>query len=165
MGMISIGLGFSLAIIFMGIYYRVFGLIADLALAANLTLLVALLSLLGMTLTLPGMAGIVLTVAIAVDANVLIFERIREELRHGASALASIQTGYSRALVTIIDANVTTLIASIVLFSIGTGSIRGFAVTLMLGMLTSMLTGISFTRAIIDSLYTRRNTRYLSIGI
>ncbi|MES2141693.1 MAG: protein translocase subunit SecD [Pseudomonadota bacterium] len=164
-GFISIVVGLILAIIFMAIYYGVFGLIADIALAMNVVLLVALLSLLGMTLTLPGMAGIVLTVGMAVDANVLIFERIREELRNGASPQASIHAGYDRALATIIDANVTTLIAALVLFGIGTGSIKGFAVTLTLGLLTSMLTGVMLTRALVNAWYGGRPIKHLPIGI
>lgn len=164
-GLISIVVGFLLAVLFMGIYYGTFGWIADIALAVNLILLVALLSLLGMTLTLPGMAGIVLTVGMAVDANVLIFERIREEIRNGVAPQASIHAGYDRALATIIDANVTTLIAALVLFGMGTGSIKGFAVTLTLGLLTSMLTGIMLTRALINAFYGGRRLKKLPIGI
>ncbi len=164
-GVISIVVGFILAVVFMAIYYGVFGVIADIALALNLVLLVALLSLLGMTLTLPGMAGIVLTVGMAVDANVLIFERIREELRNGVSPQASIHAGYDRALITIIDANVTTLIVALILFGVGTGSIKGFAVTLTIGLLTSMLTGIMITRALINACYGGRPLKRLPIGI
>lgn len=164
-GIISIVVGFILAVVFMAVYYGVFGLIADIALALNLVLLVALLSLLGMTLTLPGMAGIVLTVGMAVDANVLIFERIREELRNGVSPQSSIYAGYDRALVTIIDANVTTLIVALILFGVGTGSIKGFAVTLTIGLLTSMLTGIMITRALINACYGGRPLQRLPIGI
>lgn len=164
-GVISIIIGFILAITFMALYYQVFGLIADIALAMNLVLLVAVLSLLGMTLTLPGMAGIVLTVGMAVDANVLIFERIREELRNGASPQASIHAGYERALATIIDANVTTLIAALVLFGIGTGPVKGFAVTLSLGLITSMLTGLMFGRALINWIFGGRPVKKLPIGI
>ncbi|WP_342220390.1 protein translocase subunit SecD [Rickettsiella endosymbiont of Miltochrista miniata] len=164
-GIISIVVGFILAVVFMAIYYGVFGVIADIALALNLVLLVALLSLLGMTLTLPGMAGIVLTVGMAVDANVLIFERIREELRNGVSPQSSIHAGYDRALITIIDANVTTLIVALILFGVGTGSIKGFAVTLTIGLLTSMLTGIMITRALINACYGGRPLKRLPIGI
>lgn len=164
-GVVSIIVGFILAVVFMAIYYGVFGVIADIALAVNLILLVALLSLLGMTLTLPGMAGIVLTVGMAVDANVLIFERIREELRNGVSPQSSIHAGYDRALITIIDANVTTLIVALILFGVGTGSIKGFAVTLTIGLLTSMLTGIMITRAIINACYGGRPLKRLPIGI
>lgn len=165
MGVVSIIVGFLLAVIFMAVYYSVFGLIADIALAVNLILLVALLSLLGMTLTLPGMAGIVLTVGMAVDANVLIFERIREEVRNGASPQACIKAGYERALATIIDANVTTLIVAIVLFGIGTGSVKGFAVTLSFGLLTSMLTGIMLTRALVNAIFGGKTLKKLPIGI
>jgi preprotein translocase subunit SecD len=163
-GFVSIVVGLILAIVFMAIYYGIFGLIADIALAINVVLLVALLSLLGMTLTLPGMAGIVLTVGMAVDANVLIFERIREELRNGASPQASIHAGYDRALATIVDANVTTLIAALVLFGIGTGSIKGFAITLTFGLLTSMLTGVMLTRALVNAWYGGRTLKHLPIG-
>lgn len=164
-GIISIVVGFILAVVFMAFYYGIFGVIADIALALNLVLLVALLSLLGMTLTLPGMAGIVLTVGMAVDANVLIFERIREELRNGVSTQSSIHAGYDRALITIIDANVTTLIVALILFGVGTGSIKGFAVTLTIGLLTSMLTGIMITRALINACYGGRPLKRLPIGI
>lgn len=165
MGVISIVTGFVLVVIFMAIYYRVFGLIANLALAMNLVLVVALLSILGSTLTLPGMAGIVLTVAMAVDANVLIFERIREELRNGMTPQASIHAGYDRALATIIDANVTTLIVMLVLFGIGTGPIKGFAITTTLGLLTSMITAIMMTRAIVNATFGGKHLERLSIGI
>ncbi|MFZ0219503.1 MAG: protein translocase subunit SecD [Candidatus Aquirickettsiella sp.] len=164
-GIVSIVVGFILAVVFMAIYYGVFGVIADIALALNLVLLVALLSLLGMTLTLPGMAGIVLTVGMAVDANVLIFERIREELRNGMLPQSSIHAGYDRALMTIIDANITTLIVALILFGVGTGSIKGFAVTLTIGLLTSMLTGIMITRALINACYGGRPLKQLPIGI
>ncbi|MFW6340210.1 MAG: SecD/SecF family protein translocase subunit, partial [Wenzhouxiangella sp.] len=136
--------------------YKVFGLVANLALTANLVLIVALLSLLGATLTLPGIAGIVLTVGMAVDANVLIFERIKEELRNGNTPQASIRAGYEKAFSTIADANVTTLIAAVVLFMFGTGPIKGFAVTLSLGIATSMFTAIIGTRGVISLIYGRR---------
>ncbi|SFM37351.1 preprotein translocase subunit SecD [Ectothiorhodospira mobilis] len=155
-GFKSVVLGFVLVLVFMALYYRVFGLVADLALALNLVLLVALLSMLQATLTLPGIAGIVLTVGMAVDANVLIFERIREELRNGNSPQASIQAGYARALSTIADANITTLIAAVVLFMFGTGPIKGFAVTLSLGILVSLFTALMVTRALINLIYGRR---------
>lgn len=164
-GVLSIEVALAIVILFMALYYRLFGVIADIALMLNLVLLVALLSLLGMTLTLPGMAGIVLTVGLAVDANVLIFERIREELRNGVSPQASIYHGYGRAFVTIVDANVTTLIVAMVLFGIGTDAVKGFAVTLTLGVLTSMLTGIMFTRAFVNAIYGSRSVQKLSIGI
>jgi preprotein translocase subunit SecD len=147
----------------MAVYYRVFGLIADLALTANLVLLVSLLSLLQATLTMPGIAGIVLTVGMAVDANVLIFERIREELRNGNSPQASIEAGYRNALSSIADSNITTLIAAVVLFGFGTGPIKGFAVTLSLGIFTSMFTAIIGTRAAINLIYGGRRKAKLLI--
>jgi preprotein translocase subunit SecD len=158
-------LGFVLVVIFMAVYYRVFGLVADLALFANLVLIIALLSLLQASLTLPGIAGIVLTVGMAVDANVLIFERIKEELRNGNSPQASIRAGYEKAFSTIADANITTLIAAIVLFSFGTGPIKGFAITLMLGIVTSMFTAILGTRAVINLVYGYRQVAKLAIGM
>lgn len=164
-GVVSLEVGMGLILILMLIYYRFFGLVANIALLLNLVLLGALLSILGATLTLPGIAGIVLTVGMAVDANVLIYERIREELRHGLSPQAAIYAGYDRAFATIIDANITTLIVGIVLFSIGVGPVRGFAITLSLGLLTSMLTGVTFTRAIVNWFYGSRQVKKLSIGI
>ena len=155
-GFNSVMIGFVLVLIFMAVYYRLFGLVADLALFANLVLIVALLSMLGATLTLPGIAGIVLTVGMAVDANVLIFERIREEIKNGNTPQASIRAGYEKAFSTIADANITTLIAAIVLFSFGTGAIKGFAVTLSLGIITSMFTAIMGTRAVINLIYGRQ---------
>ena len=149
-GMRAIVIGLVCVAIFMVIYYRGFGLVADLALMTNLVLVVALLSMLQASLTLPGIAGIVLTVGMAVDANVLIFERIREEIRNGNSPQASIHAGYEKALSTIADANITTLIAAIVLFAFGTGPIKGFAVTLSLGIVTSMFTAIIGTRAVVN---------------
>jgi preprotein translocase subunit SecD len=162
-GFTSVIIGFVLVLIFMAVYYRVFGLFANLALALNLVLIVAVLSMFQATLTLPGVAGIVLTVGMAVDANVLIFERIREELRNGNSPQASIHVGYERALSTIIDANVTTLIAAIVLFNFGTGPIKGFAVTLSIGILTSMFTAILLTRALANLIYGGRRVSRLAI--
>ncbi len=159
----AILIGLALVAVFMLVYYRIFGLVANLALLANLVLVVALLSLLQASLTLPGIAGIVLTVGMAVDANVLIFERIREELRNGNSPQASIHAGYEKALSTIADANLTTLIAAIVLFAFGTGPIKGFAVTLSLGIITSMFTAIIGTRALVNLIYGRRNLEGLSI--
>ncbi len=164
-GILSIEVALVIVILFMAFYYRLFGLIADVALLLNLILLVALLSLLGATLTLPGMAGIVLTLGLAVDANVLIFERIREELRNGMTPQASILHGYDRAFVTIVDANVTTLIVAMVLFGIGTDAVKGFAVTLTLGVLTSMVTAIMFTRGLVNAIYGSRPVKKLSIGI
>lgn len=165
MGIVSIETGFLLVVVFMVLYYGLMGLIADFALLTNLLLIVAALSLLGGTLTLPGIAGIVLTMGMAVDANVLIFERIREELRNGAGIQASIQAGYDRAFMTIVDANLTTLIVAIVLFSLGSGTIKNFAVTLTIGLVTSMFTAITGTRAIVNVLYGRRNVKKMSIGI
>ena len=162
-GFQSVMIGFAFVLVFMVIWYRVFGAVANIALTANLILIVALLSLLQATLTLPGIAGIVLTVGMAVDANVLIFERIREELRLGNSPQASIDVGYSKAFSTIADANITTLIAAVVLFGFGTGSIKGFAVTLTLGILTSMFTAIMGTRAVVNSLYGGKHRPKLSI--
>ncbi len=165
MGIISVQVGLALVLVSMLAYYSVFGLIANVALLINIVLLVAVLSLVGATLTLPGIAGIVLTVGMAVDANVLIFERIREEMRNGMSPQASIHSGFERALSTIIDANITTLIVALILFSIGTGPVKGFAVTLSLGILTSMLTAITGTRAIVNFVYGGRSVRKLRIGI
>ena len=147
----------------MFIYYRVFGLAANIALAVNLVLLVAVMSSLGATLTLPGIAGIVLTVGMAVDANVLIFSRIREELKNAVSPQAAINAGFERAFVTIMDANLTTLIVAVILYSIGTGPVKGFAVTLSIGILTSMFTAIMGTRALINLFYGGRNVRRLLI--
>lgn len=164
-GILSVEVGMILVGLFMLFYYRLFGLVADIALTLNLVLLMALLSILGATLTLPGIAGIVLTVGMAVDANVLIFERIREELRNGLTPQASIHAGYERALVTIIDANVTSLIVAMVLFGIGTDAVKGFAVTLTLGLLTSMFSAIMVTRALINAIYGGRSVKSLAIGI
>lgn len=162
-GFKSVIIGFVLVLIFMAFYYRLFGLVADLALTLNLVLIVALLSMLQATLTLPGIAGIVLTVGMAVDANVLIFERIREELRSGNSPQASIHAGYEKAFATIADANITTLIAAVVLFGFGTGPIKGFAVTLSLGIICSMFTAIMGTRAVINLIYGGRRVEKLAI--
>lgn len=162
-GFASVMIGFALVLVFMIVWYRLFGAVANLALAANLVLIVALLSMLQATLTMPGIAGIVLTVGMAVDANVLIFERIREELRLGNSPRASIDAGYSKAFSTIADANITTLIAAIVLFGFGTGTIKGFAITLTLGILTSMFTAIVGTRMVINLIYGRKQRPKLSI--
>lgn len=164
-GMISLEVGMGLILILMVVYYRFFGLVANIALFLNLILLSALLSIIGATLTLPGIAGFVLTVGMAVDANVLIYERIREELRNGMTPQSAIYAGYDRAFSTIIDANVTTLIVGIVLFAIGTGPVRGFAVILSLGLITSMITSITYTRAIVNWYYGGRNVKKLSIGI
>ena len=162
-GFRSVMIGFVAVLFFMALYYRVFGLVADLALTFNLVAIVALLSMLQATLTLPGIAGIVLTVGMAVDANVLIFERIREELRNGNSPQASIHAGYEKAFSTIADANITTLIAAVVLFGFGTGPIKGFAITLSLGIVTSMFTAIVGTRAVINAIYGGRRLERLAI--
>ncbi len=155
-GFLSVMLGLALVLIFMIVRYKVFGLIANMALCMNLVLIVSVLSLLQATLTLPGIAGIVLTVGMAVDANVLIFERIREELRKGQAIQLAISAGYERAFITIADANVTTLIAALVLFGFGTGPIKGFAVTLSIGILSSMFTAILMTRVIVNSIYGKK---------
>ena len=162
-GFRSVMIGLLVVVVFMALYYRVFGLVADLVLVVNLVMIVAILSLLQATLTMPGIAGIVLTVGMAVDANVLIFERIREEIRNGSSPQASIHAGYDKALSTIVDANVTTLIAAVVLFSFGTGPIKGFAVTLFIGIVTSMFTAILGSRALINLIYGGRRVRKLAI--
>ncbi|GMQ77476.1 MAG: protein translocase subunit SecD [Gammaproteobacteria bacterium] len=162
-GFRSVVIGFVLVLIFMAVYYRVFGLVANLALTFNLVMIVAVLSMLQATLTLPGIAGIVLTTGMAVDANVLIFERIREEIRNGNTPQASIEAGYQKALSTIADANITTLIAAVVLFGFGTGPIKGFAITLSIGIVTSMFTAIMGTRAVINLYYGRRRVRKLQI--
>jgi len=162
-GFRSVVIGFVVVLIFMAVYYRFFGLVACAALLLNLVLIVAVLSLFQATLTLPGVAGIVLTIGMAVDANVLIYERIREEVRNGNSPQASIHVGYDRALATIVDANITTLIAALVLFNFGTGPIKGFAVTLSVGILTSMFTAIVGSRAIINLTYGGRRVKSLSI--
>lgn len=164
-GEISVEVGFILVIIFMAFYYRAFGLIADVALIINLMFIIAIMSLLGGVMTFPGIAGIVLTAGIAVDANVLIFERIREELRLGGGVQAAIHAGYERATVTIMDAQLTALIAAIVSFWIGTGPVKSFATVLIIGLLTSMLTGIIFTRAMINYLYGGKSIKKLSIGL
>ena len=162
-GMISVVIGLVAVMLVMAVYYKVFGLIANLALIANLVLIVAVLSMLQATLTVPGIAGIVLTVGMAVDANVLIYERIREELAVGSTPQASIHAGYERAFSSILDANVTTLIAAIVLFSIGSGPVRGFAVTLAIGIVTSMFTALLGTRAVVNLIYGRKRVAKLAI--
>ncbi|MCB1859960.1 MAG: protein translocase subunit SecD [Gammaproteobacteria bacterium] len=162
-GFRSVVIGLLLVMVFMVVYYKIFGLVANLALIMNLVLIVAIMSMLQATLTLPGIAGIVLTVGMAVDANVLIFERIREEISIGNTPQASIYAGYERALSTIVDANITTLIAAVVLFSFGTGPIKGFAVTLFIGILTSMFTAILGTRSVINLIYGNRRVKQLAI--
>jgi preprotein translocase subunit SecD len=162
-GFRSVMMGLALVLLFMALYYRVFGLVANVVLVINLIMIVAILSFLQATLTLPGIAGIVLTVGMAVDANVLIYERIREEIRNGNSPQASIHAGYDKALSTIVDANVTTLIAAVVLFSFGTGPIKGFAVTLFIGIIASMFTAILGSRALINLIYGGRRVKKLAI--
>ena len=163
-GMMSVALGFALVLVYMLVYYRGFGLIANVALTLNLMLLMACMSILSATLTLPGIAGIVLTVGMAVDANVLIFERIREELKAGVPPQSAINAGYSRAFVSIFDANITTLLVAVILFAMGSGPVKGFAVTLCLGILTSMFTGLMVSRSIVNLVYGGRKVEKLSIG-
>ena len=163
-GTYSIMLAFALVILFMGIYYKVFGLFANFALLANIVLIIAFMSMIpGATLTLPGIVGIVLTVGMAVDANVLIFERIREQLRNHKTVQAAIDTGYRQALSTIADANITTLITALVLFAFGSGPIRGFSVTLSIGILCSMFTSIVATRAFVNGFYGGKKLKGLPI--
>ena len=164
LGVKSVQIGLALVVVFMILYYRVFGVAAVVALTTNLMLLVAFMSLLGATLTLPGIAGIVLTVGMAVDANVLIFARIREELANRLSPQMAINAGFERAVATILDANITTLIVAIILYAVGTGPVKGFAVTLSLGILTSMFTAIMGTRALVNLFYGGRRVDRLSIG-
>lgn len=162
-GLLSVQIGLLLVALFMLVRYKVFGIFANIALALNLTLLVAAMSLLGATLTLPGIAGIVLTLGMAVDANVLIFERIREELRNGMSVQQAIYAGYQRAFTSIVDANITTLLVAVILFSIGTGPVKGFAVTLSIGILTSMFTALLVTRAMVNLTYGSKPVKKLWI--
>ncbi|MDA8683912.1 protein translocase subunit SecD [Gammaproteobacteria bacterium] len=162
LGMRSIMIGFTLVVIFMTLYYRVFGIAANVSLFLNLVLITGIMSLLGATLTLPGIAGIVLTVGMAVDANVLIFARIREELKE-KDPQSAIHDGFSRAFVTIFDANVTTLIAALILYIIGTGPVKGFAITLSIGIITSMFTAIMCTRAMVNLIYGNKNIKELKI--
>ena len=164
MGVKSIQYGLAMVVLFMIVVYRLFGVTAVIALTVNLILLVAAMSLIGATLTLPGIAGIVLTVGMAVDANVLIFSRIREEVNKGMAPQMAIHTGYERAVATILDANITTLIVAVILYAVGTGPIKGFAVTLSIGIITSMFTAIMGTRAIINLIYGGRRVKQLSIG-
>ncbi|MBN2372346.1 protein translocase subunit SecD [bacterium] len=162
-GLISMLFGFFMVVVFMVVYYRLSGFVADLALILNIVLIMAVLSLFRATLTLPGIAGIVLTIGMAVDANVLIFERIREELEFGKTVRAAISSGYSKAFITILDANITTLVAAVVLFQFGTGPIKGFAVTLSIGILASMFTAIFVSRFVFDWFMSRRKISTLSI--
>jgi preprotein translocase subunit SecD len=161
-GTYSALVGLAAVLVFMVLYYRASGLIADLALVLNGLLVLAVMSVFGSTLTLPGIAGFVLTLGMAVDANVLINERIREELRGGKSVRQAVQQGYDRVFWTIVDAHVTTLVAAIVLMQFGSGPVRGFAVTLTIGLIASMFTSIVVTRAMME-FFTRRETARLSV--
>ena len=164
-GLFSTQVGYALVFIFMIIFYRLFGMIANIALAFNLIIIIAVLSIMGAALTLPGIAGIVLTIGMAVDANVLIFERIREEISEGARAKSAIVAGFDRAFSSIFDGNITTLLVAIVLFSIGSGPIKGFAITLAIGILSSLFTAIIVTRALVQLAYgNRKSVKKLSIG-
>lgn len=163
LGVTSVQIGFALVLIFMLVYYRVFGLLANVALTLNLVLLVAVMSMLSATLTLPGIAGIVLTVGMAVDANVLIFSRIKEELKNGLPPQSAIHAGFERAFTTIFDANITTLLAAVILFAMGTGPVKGFAITLSVGIVTSMFTAIMVTRALVNLTYGGRQLNKLAI--
>ena len=163
LGVQSLILGLFLVLIFMVVYYKIFGLFANIAVIFNLILITAIMSILSATLTLPGIAGIVLTVGMAVDANVLIFSRIREELKNNSRATDAIIAGYDRAFVTILDANITTLIVAVILYAIGTGPIKGFAITLSIGIVTSMFTSILGTRAMVSLIYRKNNVRRLWI--
>ena len=163
-GFMSVVVGFILVLLFMAVFYRGFGLVANVALTLNLMLLLACMSIISATLTLPGIAGIVLTVGMAVDANVLIFERIREELREGVSPQLAINSGYSRAFVSIVDANITTFLVAIILFAMGSGPVKGFAVTLSIGIVTSLFTALVVSRAMVNAIYGGRKVEKLSIG-
>jgi len=162
-GMLSFVVGFALVVLFMAVYYRLFGMIANLALAFNVVIVVAILSMLQATLTLPGIAGIILTVGMSVDANVLIFERIKEELKNGNTPQSAIFVGYDKAFATILDSHFTNLVVAVVLFAYGTGSVKGFAVTLIIGILSSMFTAITGTRMVINWIYGNRRVEKLSI--
>ena len=162
-GQMSIGIGIALVIVFMAIYYKLSGFVAVLALVLNLVLVMAVLAGRGATLTLPGVAGLILTIGIAVDANVLIFERIREELRSGKTVRAAVDAGYGRAFWTIFDANITTLLTALVIYQFGTGPLKGFAFTLGWGIVASMFTAIVVTRIIFDFVTQRKKMASLSI--
>ncbi|MFC3853957.1 protein translocase subunit SecD [Salinispirillum marinum] len=163
LGVTSVIIGLLGVVVFMVLWYRTFGLLANLALSVNVVLIVAIMSLLGATLTLPGIAGIVLTIGMAVDANVLIFSRIREELNNGESPQSAISAGFDRAFTTIFDANLTTLIVAVILFAVGTGAVKGFAVTLSVGILTSMFTAIVVTRSLVNLFYGGRTLKSVPI--
>lgn len=164
-GMLSLEVGLILVIVFMALYYSAFGVITDIALVINLVFLVAILSLLGAVLTFPGIAGLVLTLGMAVDANVLIFERVREELRNGVSVQAAIEAGYGKAFATIMDSNITTFIAALVLFSLGTGAIKNFAIVTCIGLVTSVFSQVTYTRAMVNLRYGGKKLSTLPIGI
>lgn len=164
-GLFSTQVGYLLVFAFMIIFYRLFGVIANIALAINVIIIIAIMSILGSSLTLPGIAGIVLTIGMAVDANVLIFERIREELANGVRPKSAIVAGFDRAFSSIFDANITTLLVAFILFAIGTGPIKGFAVTLAIGIVSSLFTAILVTRALVQLAYGKRKSiKRLSIG-
>ena len=163
MGSLSVAVGLGLVLVAMLVFYRLFGLLANIALVVNLVLLVALMSIIGATLTLPGIAGIVLTVGMAVDANVLIFSRIKEEIANGLPPQSAINAGYDRAFVSIIDANLTTLIVAVILYAIGSGPVQGFAVTLSIGILSSMFTAIVVTRGMVNLALGGRNLKKVLI--
>jgi preprotein translocase subunit SecD len=163
-GFRAVVIGLLAVLIAAALYYHVFGLIADIALVLNLILLIAVLSVFQATLTMPGIAGIVLTLGMAIDANVLICERIREELRNGSTPLASIRAGYEKAWATILDANVTHLLAAFGLFAFGSGPIKGFAVTLAMGILTSMFTSVTVTHSLVNLVYSGRKLKGLAVG-
>ena len=162
-GMLSFVVGFALVVLFMAVYYRLFGMIANFALAFNVVIVVAILSMLQATLTLPGIAGIILTVGMSVEANVLIFERIKEEIKNGNTPQSAIFAGYDKAFGTILDSHFTNLVVAVVLFAYGTGSVKGFAVTLIIGILSSMFTAITGTRMVINWVYGNRRVEKLSI--
>jgi protein-export membrane protein, SecD/SecF family len=163
-GLSALGMGMLILVVFMAIYYKLFGMVANIALMFNVVLLVGVMSMIpGATMTLPGIAGIVLTLGMAVDANVLIYERIREELRAGRGVQQAIHLGYERAFSTIADSNVTTLITALILFAVGTGAVRGFALVLMIGILCSMFTAITGSRAIVNLIWGGRKVNKLSI--
>ena len=162
-GMLSFVVGFALVVLFMAVYYKLFGMIANFALAFNVVIVVAILSMLQATLTLPGIAGIILTVGMSVDANVLIFERVKEEIKAGITPQAAIFIGYDKAFATILDSHFTNLVVAVVLFAFGTGSVKGFAVTLIIGILSSMFTAITGTRMVINWIYGSRRVEKLSI--
>jgi preprotein translocase subunit SecD len=164
-GVNSVLAGFAMIVVFMILLYRVCGVIANIALAVNILQIMALMSILGATLTLPGIAGIVLTLGMAVDANVLIYARIRDELLRGMSVARAIDVGYDKAFVTILDSNLTGLIVAIILYSIGTGPIKGFAVTTAVGIITSMMTAIWISRALVNYLYGGKDVKFISIGM